>query len=407
MSILERPGRRPPGLAEFAAAFSSHSLANGLVAFLFAATGPLAIVLTVATGGGLDAATISTWLFGMFGVGGLLSLVYSTAYRMPLAHAWTIPGTVLLVPALDHLSFAECVGAFWASGVVIVLLGMSGLVGRTMAAIPLTIVMGMVAGVFLPLGLGVVDSVGADWRIAVPMVLAWLGVAAFPRLARVLPPVLAALVAGVVALWWTGTDGLAGSVALRLVDPAPVTPVFSWQAMAELVIPLTITVVVIQNAQGFFVLRAAGYRPPENALTVGCGVGTLMMAGLNSVPACVAGPGNAMLNASGAAADRWAGGIVFGLLMILFGLFSPVAADLGLALPPAFIVMLGGLAMLPVLQQAFLAAFKGQCPTGALVCFLVTVAGDSLLNVGAAFWGLVAGCLVSLVLERDAFLRRA
>ena len=107
------------------------------------------------------------------------------------------------------------------------------------------------------------------------------------------------------------------------------------------------------------------------------------------------------------AADRWAGGIVFGLLMILFGLFSPVAADLGLALPPAFIVMLGGLAMLPVLQQAFLAAFKGQCPTGALVCFLVTVAGDSLLNVGAAFWGLVAGCLVSLVLERDAFLRRA
>ena len=37
---------------------------------------------------------------------------------------------------------------------------------------------------------------------------------------------------------------------------------------------------------------------------------------------------------------------------------------------------------------------------GALVTFLVTVAGIPILNIGAPFWALIAGTLVSLLLER-------
>ncbi|HLT25396.1 MAG TPA: benzoate/H(+) symporter BenE family transporter, partial [Zeimonas sp.] len=40
---------------------------------------------------------------------------------------------------------------------------------------------------------------------------------------------------------------------------------------------------------------------------------------------------------------------------------------------------------------------------GALVTFLVTVTDLTILNVGAAFWGLLAGVLVSLMLERADF----
>jgi len=48
-------------------------------------------------------------------------------------------------------------------------------------------------------------------------------------------------------------------------------------------------------------------------------------------------------------------------------------------------------------------SFGGCFTLGALVTFLVTVADIALLNVGAAFWGLVAGYLVSLLLERHDF----
>ena len=40
---------------------------------------------------------------------------------------------------------------------------------------------------------------------------------------------------------------------------------------------------------------------------------------------------------------------------------------------------------------------------GALVSLLVTVADVSLFNIGSAFWGLVAGFVVSWLMERDDF----
>jgi benzoate membrane transport protein len=56
--------------------------------------------------------------------------------------------------------------------------------------------------------------------------------------------------------------------------------------------------------------------------------------------------------------------------------------------------------MLRALQGAFATAFSATFSTGALVTFLVTVAEVEVLNVGAAFWGLVAGLVVSRLVER-------
>ena len=64
-------------------------------------------------------------------------------------------------------------------------------------------------------------------------------------------------------------------------------------------------------------------------------------------------------------------------------------------------------AMLRVLQTAFVIAFQGRFTLGALVTFLVTVAGIPVLNIGAPFWALIGGALVSLLLERDDWASRA
>jgi len=70
-------------------------------------------------------------------------------------------------------------------------------------------------------------------------------------------------------------------------------------------------------------------------------------------------------------------------------------------------MVLAGLAMLRVLQAAFLASFRERFSLGALVSFLVTVADLPLLNIGAAFWGLVAGVVASWCLEKRDFLHKA
>ena len=75
-----------------------------------------------------------------------------------------------------------------------------------------------------------------------------------------------------------------------------------------------------------------------------------------------------------------------------------------LATPAAFIATLGGLAMLRVLQSAFVTAFGSRFTFGALVTFVVTVADIKVLNIGSAFWGLVAGLAISWLLERSDFV---
>ena len=391
--------------SQFFRDFGATYAGNALVGFIFAATGPVAIVLAVGTQGGLTEADLASWIFGSFFLNGLLSIAFCLWYRQPLVFFWTIPGTVLVGPALGHLSFPEVIGAFIATGVLMLALGLSGWVKRCTETAPMPIVMAMVAGVFLRFGIGLVHSVRDDFWIATPMILAFLFLS-WSAIGRRLPPVLGAMIVGIIFIIVEKKFSPDTSALLTLTPPNFYAPAFSWQAMVELVIPLAITVLVVQNGQGFAVLTAAGHKPPMNAIASACGVGSIAAAFTGAVSSCLTGPVNAIISSGGEKHRHYTAGVMVGLLALLFGAMSTTFTRLMLATPPAFIAALGGLAMLRVLQTAFSVAFgTGKFALGALVTFLVTVADVPIFNVGAAFWGLVLGFLISWLLERSDFRR--
>ena len=400
---LERPAAPRPGWRQVLADFGPTYAANGLMGFVFAATAPVAIILAVGTRGGLSEAQLSSWIFGVFFINGLISILMCWTYRQPLAFFWTIPGTVLVGPALAHLRFEEIVGAYYVTALLMLALGASGWVRRAMARAPMPIVMGMVAGVFLRFGLDLVRALHADIAIAGSMAVAYLLLSAVPALGRRLPPLIGALLAGAIIIAVLGRFDTTALGAIELVRPLVPVPSWSWAAMIELVVPLAITVLVVQNGQGFAVLKAAGHEPPIDAVTVACGVGALLSAVVGSVSTCLTGPTNAIITSSGERSRQYVAGIVTGLLAVGFGLLAPAFTRLLLNAPQAFIMALAGLAMLRILQAAFVASFSNRFALGALVSFLVTVADLPLLNIGAAFWGLVAGFVVSWLLERRDF----
>jgi benzoate membrane transport protein len=402
---LRAPVRKGGGPISRAALadLGGEQIVNGVVAFIFAATGPVAIMLAVGTRGGLAPADLASWIFGAFFLNGLISLYFCWRYRQPLVFFWTIPGTVLVGPALAHLSFAEVIGAYYATGALMLVLGWAGWVSRAMNVLPMPIVMAMVAGVFLRFGLDLVFAVRDDFWIAAPMVAVFLALSALPAIGRRLPPLIGALAAGTVMIAVLGTFAPAPTGDLPLVGPQLYEPAFSWRAMIELVVPLAITVLVVQNAQGISVLRAAGHQPPVNAIAVACGLGAIASATVGAVSTCLTGPVNAILSSSGERSRQYAGGLLVGLLSLGFGLFSPVFTHLLLATPKAFIAALGGLAMLRVLQTAFVVSFKEKFSLGALVTFLVTVADVPIFSIGAPFWGLLLGFAVAWLLERKDF----
>jgi len=401
--LIERPPRPFAGGRQLVSDFGATSLTNGFIAIIFSVTGPVAVILAVGTEGGLGDAELNSWVFGVFVLNGLLTILACWLYRLPMAFYWTIPGTVLVGPALSHLSWPEIVGAFMATGVFMFVLGLTGWVGRLMSAIPLSIVMGMVAGVFLRFGTGLVTSVQADVWIAAPMIVTWMLLSALRGLGRYLPPIIGALLVGVVMVVVLGRFDPAPGEGTLLAQPVVVVPQWSIQAMVELVIPLAITVLVVQNGQGLAVLRTAGHTVPVNVVTLACGAWSVLVAAVGGVCTCLTGPTNALLAASGERTRQYTAGIVNGLLAIGFGLFAPLFTRAMLGMPTAFVGVLAGLAMLRVLQVAFVTAFGGRCSLGALVTFIVTVSDITILNIGAAFWGLVAGMATSLILERQDF----
>lgn len=402
-SHFERPIEPPPTPAAVASDFSLLYASNGFIGWLFAATAPVAIILTVGSHGGLSEAEIASWIFGVFFVNGLITILFSWLYRQPLAFFWTIPGTVLVGQSLTHLSFQQVVGAYYVTALLMLVLGATGWVKRMMELAPLPIVMGMVAGVFLRFGLDLVHAVFDDTAIAGAMVAVWLLLTALPQLGRRFPPIIGALLAGALAVIVLGRFDASSPLHLELVKPVIQQPAWSIAAIVELVVPLAITVLVVQNGQGFAVLKTAGHNPPVNAVTIACGVGAAITAVVGGISTCLTGPTNAILVSSGERKRQYVAGIVVGLLAVVFGLLAPTFTRLLLNAPKSFIAALAGLAMLRVLQTAFVTAFATRFSLGALVAFLVTIADVPLFNVGAAFWGLVSGIVISLLLERADF----
>ncbi len=159
---------------------------------------------------------------------------------------------------------------------------------------------------------------------------------------------------------------------------------------------------MVQNGQGFAVLKAAGHEPPVNASTILCGLGSLLAAAVGAVSSCVTGPTNALLTSSGRIERQYTAGLVTGLLAILFGLLSPVLTRIMLAAPREYVMLVAGLAMLKVLQAAFVTSFGGGFTLGALVCFIYTVSDLPICGIGAPFWGLLLGLSVSRLLEEGS-----
>ena len=378
-------------------------LSNAVIAFLFAASAPVAIILGVGIKGGLSETDMASWIFGAFALNGILGIVASIIFRQPLVFFWTISGTVLVGPALDHLTFPEVIGAFYGTGLLLLALGLTGWVNKIMSNLPMPIIMAMVAGVFLQFSLNWIKAISENPLVAVPMTMVYFILSINSKISQRVPPMIGVLIVGVLTVMFTNSFENVGNLNYKLSSPQIYLPKFSWAAIFELVLPLAVTVLAAQNAQGIAILRKNKHNPPVNFITAACGGTSLITALFGTVSTCLTGPVNAVISSSGKINQQYTAAITICLLAIIFGMYAPFFTGLMLATPPAFIATLAGLALLRVLQSSFVESFGGGFTLGALICFLVTLVDYSLFNIGAPFWGLVFGFITSLLLEKKDF----
>ncbi len=376
----------------------------GLVAAIFGCSGPALIVIGGANKAGLSNGQTVAWLFAIYFLGGLISLFLALRYKQPVTGAYSIPGAALVAGSLTVFSFDQAVGAFIMAGIIVFLLGISGLIGKVMRWLPMPIVMAMIAGALIRFAIGAVSALGTAPVIAGAAIVAFF---LSMRFVKAVPPVLTALVVGLIAAFATGSVG-GGSADIAFVMPEFTAPTFTIDAFLAISVPLALLVIGAENAQATGVLMAEGYRPPVNMMTIISGLGGIAAGFLGGHNANIAGPMTAICSSEQAGEDkegRYVATVVNGILFGAFGLVAGAAVPVVMSLPGALIGTVAGLAMIGVLLAAFQNAFGRTLgnQTGAFVALAVAMSNISLLGISAPFWALVAGVVVSFIIERDAF----
>ncbi len=375
----------------------------GLVAALVGFTSSFAVVLAglVAVGASTDQA--ASGLLALCVVQGLGMLVLAVRHRQPLTLAWSTPGAALLASTgqVDG-GWAAAVGGFGVCGLLVLLTALWPALGALVGRVPVPVAQAMLAGVVLPLCLAPVRSLEQDAWPVVPVLVAWLVLVLLsPRWAAP-----GALVAALVVAVSSSPD----AAVLVAPDVTWTSPVLTVGGVVGVALPLFVVTMASQNVPGVAVMRAHGFTVPWRPAMLTTGLGTAVAApfgghavNLAAISAALAaGP-----DAGPEPARRWRAAVCAGGAYLVLAAVSASLVALVTSAPAGVVQAAAGLALVPVLGSALAAATTDPTTReAAVVTFVVAASGTALAGVGAAFWSLVAGVAVHL-LVRARTLREA
>ena len=370
----------------------------GFVAVLVGFTSSVAIVFQAAQSFGATPAQITSWIWAL-GLGmGLCSLVPSLLLRKPVMVAWSTPGAAVLATAgaAGSFSMGEAVGAFMVCSLLVILVGATRGLERVADRIPMEIASALLAGVLARFGI----QAFAAAQTALPLVLLMVGTYLVARRMAARYAVVVTLVVGI--LWVLITGQMAWSMEpVRLAMPVFVAPQWSVSAIVSLAIPLFVVTMASQNLPGMAVIRASGYELPVSRLITMTGWASLVLAPFGAFALNFSAITAAICMGPEAHEDRskrYTAAASCGAIYIVIGLFGALVTGLLTSFPKELVVAIAGIALLSTIGNGLASALREERHREpALITFLVTLSGITLMDIGSAFWGVVAGSLALFV----------
>lgn len=382
---------------------TSYSIFTAITAIVFSISGAIPMMASVAESAGMTSKQAASFVMCSMALGAIASIIISIYYRTPFYFAASLTAVAVLEPMFARFSFAEMIGGFMIAGVVIFLLGYTGVMGWLGKHLPLPIILGMVAGVFMGYGLDIVSAITEDTLSGCIVVGAFV---VFPLITKKIPPHIVALVAGVVCAIFIhkmNFDGSGGGIGLTY--PVIVLPDFSSNILLTVSLPLVI-MALADVFKGYGVLKSNGYDMPLNTVTAISGICSFFAAFGMGHTVSLAGPVMAILAGkdAGEKKSRYTGAVIYCIGVLIICVLTGILIPLIMQLPTTIIKMICGLAMTGLLTSSLQGAFgSGKFHMGALAAFIVGLSKLSLFGIGAPVWAVVFGFIVSLGMEREQF----
>jgi benzoate membrane transport protein len=392
------PATTPPRHSNLLADTSLSTLVAGFVAMMTGYTSSLVLMFQAGQAAHLSDAQISSWIWALSIGMAVCSIGLSLRFRAPIVIAWSTPGAALLVSSLPHVAYPEAIGAFIVCALLMTVVGLTGWFDTLMKKVPAGIASALLAGILFEIGIEIFRAAQFQTALVLTMFFTYLIVKRLaPRYAIVTTLIVGTAAAGGLGL----LDFSRFHVALA--HPVFTLPAFSVAASVSIGIPLFVVAMASQNVPGIAVLRADGYTMPSAPLISTTGIVSLLLApfgshGINlaAITAAICTGPEAHENRD----KRYTAAVWCGIFYLVAGIFGATIAALFAALPKALVVSVAALALFGSIMSGLANAMQDvRQREAALVTFMVTASGLTLLSIGSAFWGLVAGVLTQLVLN--------
>jgi benzoate membrane transport protein len=388
----------PSSARAFALSDSLPPLVAGFVAMMTGYTSSLILMFQAGRAAHLSDAQISSWIWALSIAMALCTIGLSLKFRAPIVIAWSTPGAALLVTSLPNVAYPDAIGAFVVCAVLLTVVGMTGWFDSLMKRIPASIAAALLAGILFEIGIEIFKAAQFQTALVLAMFFTYLVVKRLtPRYA-----ILATLVVGIGASGALGLLDFSG-FHVALAHPFFTMPHFSPTAAVSIGIPLFVVAMASQNVPGIAVLRADGYDTPSAPLIATTGIASLVMAPFGAHGVNLAALTAAICTGPEAHANhakRYMAAVWCGIFYLLAGVFGATIAALFAALPKALVVSVAALALFGSIMSGLANAMQDlRQREAALVTFMVTASGLTLLSIGSAFWGLVAGVVTQVILN--------
>lgn len=368
-------------------------LLAGLVASATGTAASLGVALSALTAVGASKDQTALAIVLMILAYGVLSIVLSWRFKMPISIVWSTPGAALLVSAgVLHLSFAASVGAFLVTGFLLALTGLWPQLGRLVSSIPKPIANAMLAGVIFSFCISPFQAVVTYPAIIIPVLVVWLVLFRFATIWAA--PAAIALSYSLIA-WLMPVDL---SKIQLFPHIALVTPSIEWQAIISVALPLYLVTMASQNIPGVAIMHSYGFEVPFKPTLATTGVATMLLSPFGGYAlnlAAITAALNANEHAHPKPERRWLASVWGGVAYLVLALVAAPTVAFVLETPRVLILAASGLALLGTMGGALkeiTATDSLRMP--AVVAFLVGASGIAPWGIGAAFWALLAGVVV-------------
>ena len=365
----------------------------GLVASATGTAASLGVALSALVAVGASKAQTATAIVVMIAIYGLLSILLSSRFRMPISVVWSTPGAAMLVSAsVLHLRFSTAVGAFLVTGLLLAITGFWPALGRLVSSIPKPIANAMLAGVIFNFCVSPFQAVVKYPLVIVPVLLVWLILYRFATIWAA--PAAIVLSYSLIAL----QAPLNLSHASWFPQFAIVAPTFQWQAMVSIAVPLYLVTMASQNIPGIAIMHSYGYEVPFKPVLATTGLATVVASFFGGYAinlAAITAALNANEHAHAKPQRRWLASVWGGIAYLVLAVLAAPTVAFVLETPRVLILAASGLALLGTMGGSMREiTVQDNLRMPAVVAFLVGASGIAPWGIGDAFWALLAGVLV-------------